>query len=195
MNLECFKLVFPWSFLFPTLGKWDDQFGIKWPPQSWLMGWFTIGFTTLDLKKIEGWCGTAVEACVAVSAIDIYTSRKWDEYIYIFAFFAFLKVVFTDAEHLPRILQDIPWVNHSSLAEDPPEPAFRTCRPRELATPFCVASLPVSASQSTAHGKSTDQKLLCWVVVGWSTHIETIGRNHGLFKSQKVMDYLITLIK
>jgi hypothetical protein len=47
------------------------------------MGWFTIGFTTLDLKKIEGWCGTAVEACVAVSAIDIYTSRKWDEYIYL----------------------------------------------------------------------------------------------------------------
>ena len=76
------------------------------------MGWFTIGFTTLDLKKIEGWCGTAVEACVAVSAIDIYTSRKWDEYIYIYiniyiytyAFFAFLKVVFTDAEHLPRIV-------------------------------------------------------------------------------------------
>ena len=88
MNLECFKLVFPWSFLFPTLGKWDDQFGIKWPPQSWLMGWFTIGFTTLDLKKIEGWCGTAVEACVAVSAIDIYTSRKWDEYIYIYLRFS-----------------------------------------------------------------------------------------------------------
>ena len=117
MNLECFKLVFPWSFLFPTLGKWDDQFGIKWPPQSWLMGWFTIGFTTLDLKKIEGWCGTAVEACVAVSAIDIYTSRKWDEYIYIYIYICVFRLpqsgfhrIFLEwiIHHLPKIHRSQP---------------------------------------------------------------------------------------
>lgn len=113
-------------FCSQRLGKWDDQFGIHkmTPPVRRLMGWFTIGFTTLDLEKIEGWCGTAVEACVAVSAIDIYTSR-----ICVFRLpqsgFHRCRAFATNSIQKKSLSES--FINHKNhlpkIHEDPPEPA------------------------------------------------------------------------